>query len=279
MKNFLKTTSFKILALMLGVCLMGVFFAAVTNNGTSPLTSVAGVVFSPLQRLASFAAERFDNFSGAFVSSSEYRERIKELEGKVIEYQSQLVDYEKLKKKVESYENFLEVKNDNPDYKFATASVIGRDSADVFGSFTVNAGSNDGVKVNCPVIYGEHLVGVVKEVNLTSCVVYTIFNPKVNISAYEIRSGEIGYVNSNTDLALKGRCMLSGLDGNSVVTSGGIVCTSGIGGIYPRGLIIGTVRNVEADEANVSSNAIIEPDIDITTLQDVFIITDFGVTD
>ncbi|MBO4339736.1 MAG: rod shape-determining protein MreC [Clostridia bacterium] len=279
MKNFLKTTSFKILALMLGVCLMGVFFAAVTNNGTSPLTSVAGVVFSPLQRLASFAAERFDNFSGAFVSSSEYRERIKELEGKVIEYQSQLVDYEKLKKKVESYENFLEVKNDNPDYKFATASVIGRDSADVFGSFTVNAGSNDGVKVNCPVIYGEHLVGVVKEVNLTSCVVYTIFNPKVNISAYEIRSGEIGYVNSNTDLALKGRCMLSGLDGNSVVTSGGIVCTSGIGGIYPRGLIIGTVRNVEADEANVSSNAVIEPDIDITTLQDVFIITDFGVTD
>jgi rod shape-determining protein MreC len=70
--------------------------------------------------------------------------------------------------------------------------------------------------------------------------------------------------------------MLSGLDGNTVVTSGGIVCTSGIGGIYPRGLIIGTVTNVEADEANVSSNAIVKPDIDITTLQDVFIITDFG---
>ncbi len=276
MKNFFKTTSFKILALMLAFCLLGIFFAAVTNNGTSPVTSVAGVVFSPLQRLASYAAEKFENFSGAFVSASEYRERVRELENKVIEYQSQLVDYEKLKKKVESYENFLEVKNDNPDYKFAAASVIGRDSADVFGSFTVNAGSSDGVTVNCPVIYGEHLIGVVKEVNVSSCVIHTIFNPKVNISAYEIRSGEIGYVNSNTNLALKGRCMLSGLDGNSVVTSGGIVCTSGIGGIYPRGLIIGTVVSVEADEANVSSNAIIEPDIDITTLQDVFIITDFG---
>lgn len=276
MKNFLKTTSFKILALMLGVCLLGMFFAAVTNNGSSPLTSVAGVVFSPLQRLASYAANKFDNFTGAFVSASEYREKVRELENKVIEYQSQLVDYEKLKKKVESYENFLEVKNDNPDYKFAAVSVIGRDSADVFGSFTVNAGSADGIKVNSPVIYGEHLVGVVKEVNVSSCVVYTIFNPQINISAYEIRTGEIGYVNSNTNLALKGRCMLSGLDGNSVVTSGGIVCTSGIGGIYPRGLIIGTVKNIEADEANVSSNAIIEPDIDITTLQDVFILTDFG---
>jgi rod shape-determining protein MreC len=276
MKNFFKTASFKILALMLAVCLLGMFFAAVTNNGTSPLTSVAGVVFSPLQRLASFAADKFENFSGAFVSASEYRERVKELENKVIEYQSQLVDYEKLKKKVESYENFLEVKNDNPDYKFAAATVIGRDSADVFGSFTLNAGTADGVEVNDPVIYGEHLTGVVKEVNLTSCVVNTVLNPKVNISAYEIRSGEIGYVNTNTTLSLKGRCMLSGLDGNSVVTSGGIVCTSGIGGIYPRGLIIGTVITVEADEANVSSNAIIEPDIDISTLQDVFIITDFG---
>ena len=264
------------MALMLGVCLLGMFFAAVTNNGSSPLTSVAGVVFSPLQRLASYAADKFDNFSGAFVSASEYREKVWELENKVIEYQSQLVDYEKLKKKVESYENFLEVKNDNPDYKFAAASVIGRDSADVFGSFTVNAGTADGVKVNCPVIYGEHLIGVVKEVNVSSSVVYTIFNPQVNISAYEIRTGEIGYVHSNTNLALKGRCMLSGLDGNSTVTSGGIVCTSGIGGIYPRGLIIGTVTGVEADEANVSSNAVIQPDIDITTLQDVFVITDFG---
>jgi len=276
MKNFVKTTSFKILCLMLAVCLLGVFFAAVTNNGTSPLTSVAGVVFSPLQRLAAFAADKFGNFSGGFVSASEYREQVSELESQVQDYQSQLVDYEKLKKKVESYENFLEVKDNNPDYKFAAATVIGRDPADVFGSFTVNVGSADGVKVNCPVIYGEHLIGVVREVNVSSCVVYTIFNPKVNISAYEIRSGEIGYVNSNTNLALSGKCMLSGLDGNSVVTSGGIVCTSGIGGIYPRGLIIGTVESVSPDEANVSSNAVIEPDIDVSTLQDVFIITDFG---
>lgn len=279
MKNFLKTTSFKILVLMLAFCLLGVFFAAVTNNGTSPLTSVAGFVFSPLQRLASYAADKFENFSGAFVSASEYRQQVRELENRVIEYQSQLVDYEKLKKKVESYENFLEVKNQNPDYKFAAATVIGRDSADVFGSFTVNVGSADGVEVNDPVIYGEHLIGVVREVNVSSCVIHTIFNPQVNISAYEIRSGEIGYVNSDTNLALKGRCMLSGLDGNSVVTSGGIVCTSGIGGIYPRGLIIGTVVSLEADEANVSSNAIIQPDIDITSLQDVFIITDYGEKD
>lgn len=276
MKKFFKTTSFKILAVLLAVCLTGMFFAAVTNNGTSPLTSVAGVVFSPLQRLAAFAADKFDDFSGAFVSSSVYRQQIRELQEKVAEYQSQLVDYEKLRKKVESYENFLEVKDNNPDYVFAAATVIGRDSADVFSSFTLNAGSADGVKVNCPVIYGEYLIGVVKEVNISSCVVYTIFNPKVNISAYEIRSGEIGYVNSTTSLALKGECRMSGLDANTVITSGGIVCTSGIGGIYPRGLIIGTVLKVEADENDVSSNAIVKPDIDLTQLRDVFIITDFG---
>jgi rod shape-determining protein MreC len=276
MKKFFKTTSFKILAVLLAVCLAGMFFAAVTNNGTSPLTSVAGVVFSPLQRLAAFAVDKFDDFSGAFVSSSVYRQQVRELQEKVAEYQSQLVDYEKLKKKVESYENFLDVKDNNPDYVFAAATVIGRDSADVFSSFTLNAGSADGVTVNCPVIYGEYLIGVVKEVDVSSCVVYTIFNPKVNISAYEIRSGEIGYVNSTTNLALGGECRLSGLDANTVITSGGIVCTSGIGGIYPRGLIIGTVQKVEADENDVSSNAIVKPDIDMTQLRDVFIITDFG---
>ena len=167
------------------------------------------------------------------------------------------------------------VSENNPDYKFVASTVIGRDAADVFGSFTLNVGTTDGVSVNCPVIYGEYLIGVVKEANPTTCVVHTILNPQVNVSAYEIRTGEIGYVNTTTALSLEQMCRLSGLDGNSTVTTGGIVCTSGIGGIYPRGLIIGTVTTVEADEANVSSNTIVVPDIDLSNLQDVFIITDF----
>lgn len=275
MKNFFKSTSFKITALLLAFCLLGMFFAAVTNSGTSPVTSVAGVVFSPLQRLASFAAEKFDSFKGGFVSAATYQKQVESLQNQVASLQSQLVDYEKLRKKVESYENFLEVKENNPDYKFVASTVIGRDAADVFGSFTLNVGTTDGVSVNCPVIYGEYLIGVVKEANPTTCVVHTILNPQVNVSAYEIRTGEIGYVNTTTALSLEQMCRLSGLDGNSTVTTGGIVCTSGIGGIYPRGLIIGTVTSVEADEANVSSNAVIKPDIDLTNLQDVFIITDF----
>ena len=155
------------------------------------------MLFSPLQKASSYLVDKLDGFKGSFVSSSTYRDRISELESEVADYQSKLVDYEKLKKQVEAYEKFLEVKEKNPDFKFVAGTVIGRDSADTFGSFVLNCGSNDGVKVNDPVISGEYLIGIVNEVTPTSCVVLSVTDPKVNAAAYEIRTGEMGYTETN----------------------------------------------------------------------------------
>ena len=113
----------------------------------------------------------------------------------------------------------------------------------------MNCGSNDGVKVNDPVISGEYLIGIVNEVTPTSCVVLSVTDPKVNAAAYEIRTGEMGYTETTSKLALNGLLKLTGLTKDTSVAVGGIVCTSGVGGIYPRGLIIGTVTAVSRRRA------------------------------
>ena len=76
--------------------------------------------------------------------------------------------------------------------------------------------------------------------------------------------------------------MLSGLDKGTEVSIGGLVCTSGIGGIYPKGLIIGKISDIQDSEHDISLNAVIEPGVKITELEDIFVITDFkeqGVSD
>ena len=276
MNNFFKSTTFKVLLAVAIILVCATVLATVVGSKTSPLTNVVDFITSPLQNAASYFSSKLDGATGGFISSDTYRDRVDELEQQVAEYQAQLVDYEKIKKQLESYEEFLDVREKNPDYTWVYSTVIGRDSADMFGSFTINKGSNDGIKVNDAVIYSEYLVGVVTEVNPTSAVVRSVFDPSVHVAAYEIRTGELGYTSTTYDMAVNGTCALSALDRNTSISKGGIVCTSGTGGIFPKDLIIGTVSSVKQSETDLSSYAIIKPPVNSKDIHDCFVITDFN---
>lgn len=253
----------------------GAVFAALSSSASSPLSSALSIVFTPLQKVSAVISNKLSDISADFRSAAVYRDQVAELESEVADYREQLVDYGKMKQKMDSYEAFLEIKEENPDFKFCPASVVSRDSADVTDSFVLDKGSDDGIKLDQPVIYGSYLVGVVREVNAGSCVVYTILNPKVNVGAYELSTREEGFISTDTSLAAQSQMKLSPLAPKTSVAAGGIICTSGVGGIYPPDLIIGTVTRVDRDASNVSSYALLSPGVDIAALTDVFIITQF----
>ncbi|MBQ2015496.1 MAG: rod shape-determining protein MreC [Clostridia bacterium] len=276
MKGFVKTLWFKILAVILGILIIFLILAAVLGSKSSPLTATAGTVTQPLSRVTSVLGNGFSNIGHFFTRSSTYEKRIEDLEGKVISAQKQLADYEETKQKLESYENFLGIKEQHPDYQVISATVIGKDSANNFTTFVFNKGSVSGVKVDDPVIYGDgQLVGVVTKVAPTYCVVSTILDPNISISAYEVRTRESGYITNDADIVKKGFCRLSGLDRKTKVSKGSVIATAGVGGIYPRDLIIGTVREIQNDEKDISAYAVIEPNIDVTQLTEALIMIGF----
>lgn len=275
MNNFFKSTTFKVLITVAIVLLSASIMATLTATSTSPLTKVVSVITSPLQDAASYFSAKFDALTGGFISSKSYQDRVTELEEQVAEYQKQLVDYEKTKKQLATYEEFLDVREKNPDYKWVHATVIGRDSAEIFGSFTIDQGSKHGVKINDAVISGEYLIGVVTEVNPTSSVVRSVFDPSVNVAAYEIRTGELGYVCADYKLSVDGKCKLAGLKTDTAISQGGIVCSSGTGGIFPKDLIIGIVKDVQKSETDLSAYAIVEPTVNSKEIHDCFVITSF----
>lgn len=275
-KGFVKTLWFKILAVILGILIIFLILAAVLGSKSSPLSATAGTVTQPLSRVTSVLGNGFSNIGHFFTRSSTYEKRIDDLEGKVISAQKQLADYEETKQKLESYENFLGIKEQHPDYQVISATVIGKDSANNFTTFVFNKGSVSGVKVDDPVIYGDgQLVGVVTKVAPTYCVVSTILDPKISISAYEVRTRESGYITNDADIVKKGFCRLSGLDRKTKVSKGSVIATAGVGGIYPRDLIIGTVREIQNDEKDISAYAVIEPNIDVTQLTEALIMIGF----
>ena len=68
---------------------------------------------------------------------------------------------------------------------------------------------------------------------------------------------------------------MPGLSSSTAVTAGGIVCTSGVGGKFPRDLIIGTIVDIVDGTVDISASAIIKPGVDFSNITDVFVITSF----
>lgn len=275
MIRFLKSSAFKLFAVIAAALLAGSVFAVASRSGSSPFTKIAGVVFGPLSRASSYIVAEISDLPVSFRSSTALAMQIEQMQQEIDSLKNQLVDYENAKHKNEFYQEFLEIKEEHSDYVFAEAAVIGRDAANHLGTFTLNKGSANGISVNDPVIYGKYLVGVVASVTPTRCTVNTLLNPKVNVSAYEIRTRDLGFVTSTVALAQDGFCHMPGLSTSTAVTSGGIVCTSGVGGIYPRDLIIGTVVDIVDGSVDISASAVIKPGADFDSMTEVFIITEF----
>ena len=275
MLNFLKSRKFRTFLIVITALLMGSVIAVATASSASPFTSAVGTLFSPIQKLSDFISDKVDWFSESFASAGSYKKEIERLEKKVAEYENQLVEYNDIKQKLSSYETMLGVKEENPDFKLERARIIGTDSADMFTSLILDKGSNSGIAANDPVIYCNYIVGMVKKVHPSYCIVESVLSPEINISALESKTRETAYITTTIEFSQKGNCILSGLERTTAVTPGGIILTSGIGGLYPKGLIIGTVSEVCESNHDLSNYAVIEPGADIKEIEDVFVITDF----
>ncbi len=276
MLNFFKSVKFKIAVSVLAALLLGVFVAAVSSGGSSPLTGAVNKALAPLNGFAARLEQRFSGFFAGFRSSSYYLKEIAARDAEIDRYREELVDYEKQKQKLRSYEAFLGVKSEHTDFTFVPATVVLRDTLDIYKSFTIDRGKNDGVDVNMPVLYGKNLIGVVREVSSDTAVVYTLYHPDVSFSAYEIRTREDCYTEADNASAREGSIKLMGLSRTTPVVSGGIVCTSGIGGVCPRDLVIGTVTQVVNSGSDISAYALVKPAADLGGMVDVFVLTDFA---
>lgn len=274
--SFFKKKQFRAIVIIAALLIIGMMISAISGSTFSPESSIVGTVFYPAQRLASAVSSRIvamrDNVSG----KSSYEDEIDALKLEIADLQEQLVDYENIKRENDYYKDFLEVKEENPDFKLVHGQIIARDSESLYSSFSIGVGASQGIKVNDCVIYGKYLVGLVVKVYPTSAVIKTVLDPDISVSAYEARTGENSYTSNDLTLAKQGKLMLANLSKDTDISAGGVVCSSGVGGIYPKDLILGTVENVQESGKDVSYIAVVVPEIKINELTDVFVITDFN---
>ena len=270
MKDFFKTSSFRVLLIAV-VVLLGLIIYTATAGG-SFLASLLGFVSSPMQSIATDVTGNVTEFLDLDGYS---KDELKELVGVLQEEKDQLVDYETLKQENDQLKTQLGLEEEEPENQLRAASVIGRDPNDVFYGFSIDQGTLSGVTQGAPVITDKGLVGVVTQAYATTSKVACLLSEDVKVAAWSPKRQESGVITSDIATAGTGLLRLSYLSGSTQVQEGDIITTSGEGGSYPQGLKIGTVQSVEKSENDISQYAVIRPFEDLTTVKEVFVITDF----
>ncbi len=275
MGDFFKSIRFKILVAVLAFLLAFMLRAAYTG-GLAPMTSqILGILTNPLQKASASVSASFSGLFDRMFRSGEIleeNERLKEENRRLTQRQ---LEFDKYKLENEQLKEYLDIKEKNPDFDFETAFVIGRDPNDRFCAFTIDKGSLDGISLHDPVITEDGLVGMVVEVGPTYAKVATILDVMLEISSYDSRTKDIGITTGRIDLAEEGLCQLTLLQRESGASAGDIVITSNVGGLYPKDLVIGTIREVRTESHGISLYAVIEPAVDVRTVKDVLVITSF----
>ena len=276
MKDFFDTWKFKILVIV-AVFLVGIMaYAGANGRLTAAPQELLSVVLTPLQKVTSALSGGAASVWEKYTSIDDVMDRNEQLEAENAELRQQMVDYDRIKAENDAYKALARIQDTNSEASYVSAFVIGRDPLDEFGGFTLDQGSTDGVAVNDAIISDRgYLLGVVVEVDATSCKVMTILHPSFNAAGVISRTRENGIITGSADYAADGQCVLTNLDRATEARKGDQVITTGLGGVFPANLLVGTVQEVVPEQSGKSASAVLLPGADPRTVKHVFIITEY----
>ena len=136
MRFFFRSRKFKIILAVLAA-LIGVSVAcAVIGGKMSPQANIAGTVTAPFKALATKISDGISDFIGAYTDGEKLVLENAELESEIAELREKLADYEKVSNENNFYKDYLEIKDKNPSFQFAAATLISREKEDAYKGFT-----------------------------------------------------------------------------------------------------------------------------------------------
>ncbi len=275
MNKFFKSRFFIITATV-AILLTVVVSALAASGHFSVLTNVVNVMVTPIQKGFGSFGLAINGYKSYFDSVDGLKAENEALKAEINELKDLIYDAEAMKEENEFYKNFLGIKEENPDYVFLDADVIGRQAGNYMTVFSLDKGTKDGVEKNMPIISENGgVVGYISEAGINWSKASSIIDTSASVGVYIERTSETGVLCGEFQLEKEGLCRINYLEGDSKVEVGDRVMTSGLGSIYPQGMLVGIVERVEYDDSLRSKYAVVRPFADITDIEKVMILTSF----
>lgn len=280
MKDFFRHNG--ILILVAAVLLTAVLAVASALMPAAPtlLGNALGVVTAPLRSgvnaVTGWFQDKYDrnaNYDALVEENQRLREENAMLQRQAREGQADSEENQRLREA-------LGVRDKRRDFEFETATILSRSATSWEASLTLSKGSIHDVEAgDCVIDSLGNLVGVVSKVGVNWCSVITLLDPELEMGALIFRTDGAAILEGDFGLMPEGKLKMSYLPDNDQLISGDVVLTSGKGGVYPSGLMVGTVDEVRTEESGMSRYAVLTPAADLDNLTQVFIIKSFDIVE
>lgn len=278
MKNIFSRRGVIVLVIVLAVIIAMSILAAIFPGNSSPVSNVFGVIMSPFRTATSAISDFFggiysyiNDFEQLKLENRELKELIAKMEEEVRESRQALDENERLR-------SVLELSEKRRDFEFVMANIVSRSTSNWESSFTISKGSAHGISAfDCVVDSEFNFVGYVSEVGTNWAVVSTLIDSGTELGAIIYRTQGTAVAEGDFTLMGQGKLKLTFLPENDVLLNGDTILTSGIGGVYPNDLVIGTVDEVRPAEGGLGDYAVISPKTNLQELTQIFIITSFDI--
>lgn len=232
-----------------------------------PLNKTLISITSPVQSLVKTSQEAvvtiWRDYLGLFFVKQEnvrLKEEINRLQWEMMKLKEELQAQGRLAK-------LLELKEQIP---FATvaARVIARDPTGWFKALMIDRGTDDGIKKNQAVISYQGLVGRVVEVFPRFAKILLMVDPNSAVDSLVMRSRDVGivYGRSGSELVMRY------LPLTATVTTGDLVVSSGLEGVYPKGITVGQITQVRKGGAGIFLEALVAPSVNFDKLEEVLVV-------
>lgn len=229
-------------------------------------------VFFPIQKIVKWPFDKMSGSVNFFVNMKNLEDRNAELIKENIELKEKVRKLEVAGMENENLRDMLNLTKKYETSNAIVAEVIFNDDSIWFDVFTIDKGEKDGVKNNMTVLTPSGLVGKVTQTFAHTAQVTSILDVNNSVSARLIKTGDLITTKGDMNLVDKGLLKLKYVTSNINLAEGDVVETSGMGGIYPKGIFIGTISKVEHDDSVMRTYAVLEPGVDFNKLGEVLVI-------
>lgn len=239
-------------------------------NNPNIFQKAVQTVLLPVQNVVMWPVNQVKNSINFFANMNHFEEENKKLieENKKLKDENRQLENAKLEN--EELRKLLALSEKYDINKSVVAEVITKDAGRLSDVFIISKGKNEGITVDSVVLTYDGLVGKIGEVYENSSKVITLLDSTNYVGTRIAKTGEYVTACGDINLKIEGLIRLDYITSDVPLVKGDVVETSGIGGIYPEGIFIGTVKDVE--RTLMENYATVEPGVNFNALKEVLIL-------
>ena len=280
MKDYLKKNGIRIAIIVAAVAMLIALTAAARDGQIGFVQNATGVLEAPIKKVLSSTVNWFDTIYGYLYKYDSLQAGNESLRSQLADAQQSARDGIEASEENVRLRKLLELREKHTSYEMESCKVVLWSSSNWSSSFTISKGRSSGIELNDPVVteYGV-VVGQVTELGETWATVSTLIDVDMSIGAYVSGSGSSGLVIGEYTLMTKKQAKLTFLSDGAQLFIDDEILTSGSGGAFPAGLLLGTITNIQQEANGQIEYAIIAPACNYDSLVQVFVIKSYEMVE